>query len=436
MIYNNLDLVLKTSDGKVYMLYLGNDNSLIIDKISAGNKIAILARIKSVKDFSADIDEYDRIHIAYVLTNGTLFYLMLENNAMLKSPITLSKDNSDIGYLTLKFSGSLLHILFMAKSKKISNQYELYDFIKSENKLNKIKIADITKTRSLYPFLLDGISGSLYLLYSDNCADNFIVNKFDNATGLWIIYYKNLKIKNAHNINFLIDNQNTGIIIFNCYINNSVQVLEIHKNLNNYNADWSMPKLLSKSGTDSVHPSILCVDTKTYVLWEEKKNIVYKTFDDINSEWESRVFLCKKNESIKRVILISNLISLKDTTCYINSDFSMVQLQNRKNSDIIIASSMTSKSNEFYNNINPQDDVTQKSALRNLQLILIEKDKKISSLKNEIQKLDFDKKVLSQNILHLNESITNLELEISNLKSEKGKSQKKWKLNIFKDQRN
>ncbi|WPC42483.1 hypothetical protein [Clostridium sp. JS66] len=411
MIYNNkCSFVVRNSKNIFYKFTLNNQKNLFLQSYDYRGLISSSIFKENINNFSIDIDSMDKIHILYTSTSGNIKYTVYPSSFHKDINVLNINEKYNISFLKLKIVNFKPHIFYILEDKLQSPYKSIHHIFSHNNSLHNIKIEDISFSKYIYPYIVDTVNDTIYLFYTTN-GKKFKIKKFDTNSGNWSNYDDTLSISSANNANFLINNKNIVLVCYNSSFNKNIQTFIKYKELNSYNFQWSDPVILSDETSNSTHANIINKSGNTYVTWEENGQIVYrKSFCGMN-DWSSKKILTSKKEKFFTGIYLSNHNTDKDYKSILSTiDINIIPYP--------IINLEGNTSNSFYINKDPINNsifipTTKKTAfnknekkyIKDLQNMLVDKDKKIIELsqynlilKNELETKNKQLENLSQKL--------------------------------------
>lgn len=397
--------------------YLDSNRNLCVEEYNGEIWVKTLLR-NHVIDFSVDIDKYDKIHIIYITPQGEMKYTFFPLSGNDKTLANLNLKSGSIQNLSLKVIGYDIHIFYMIRSNYKSLRWSIYHSFWHSNNWKSTKITDVISKNTLIPYSIDINKNNLYILYSKDSDKSFGIKRFNLDFFIWSDFEENIMLDGAHNISFIIDNNGYACISFNSPFDRIVQTVMIYRDLNKKVSQWSNYLMLSQGSMHALYPSIYCDDTETCILWEEEDKIYYKKSEFSPEKLSDKIQLSEKVSTFLKCIYLSNFRSdkkVKSTFVYFDNT-SIPEMISKKTSlkidftDAYIQEKINPDSNIF------EQVSIKENYIRELQLLLNEKDKQLSLFSDTNEKLKLE---LNKYIDSYKATLANYEKRIANLEEEK-----------------
>ena len=425
---NNFNFVLRDSKDHFHRFFISEDNSLLLDSVNS-NATAPYIIEKDILDYSVDLDKYDKIHILFLNSSGELHYRIHPSKNTERKIGDFNLKANSVRFLTIKTIKEDVHIFYMINDRHSKN-WSIYHSLWHNNSWSTNKIVEVTADKLLYPYRIDCTNSNIYLFYSKDSLYTYGIKKFNLDFFIWGDLDENIELMGAHNASFLINDRNLAFICYNASVNRNLYTIVKYKDLNINSSLWSKDIPLSDASTNAVHPCMIIRNNYTYVLWEEGDALVYRKTDSGLINWIGKNTLLTKKSSVSNSIYISSHPSepgFKSTFCPIVLDSPPYPIINiERNSDRQQFIEKEKQSRYSGEGVSPQSNITSKDEyIRELQLILIEKDKRIletikqketlskelDELKSDIDNKDMEITYLQQQLLSTQEDFSNFQKE-------------------------
>lgn len=296
MIYKNLPNIIRNSQNIFYKFWLDSSNNLIVenyDEFNVKNNIRFTYR-QSVLDYSVDIDETDRIHIAFITNDGILKYSILDSPTVEKTISSVSSKDYKINYLTIKNISSDVHIFYMIQSKYNIDKWTIHHSFLHNNIWNSNKLGETLSTNSPLPYSIDSYKNNIYIFYLTNTPNQYCIQKFNISFSIWSTIDKSISLLNCQNAELFINNLGIGVICYNSLIGRNTNTLLKFKDFNANSSIWSDGLLVKSNTFDSSLPSILCKNDALFLFWRENDTLfLVKSFYEATGLVEKKVLQYK-----------------------------------------------------------------------------------------------------------------------------------------------
>lgn len=426
---NNYNFVLRDSKDHFHKFFLSEDNSLMMCPINNSSAAAANTLESDILDYSVDIDKDDKIHILFLGSTGELFHRIHPSTNTQKKLAELNLKANSIKFLTIKTINEDVHIFYMLNTKHTAT-WSLYHTYWHNNSWSTKKVVEVTSEKFIYPYRIDCTKNYIYLFYSKDSKDSYGIKKFNLDFFIWGDLDEGIELRGAHNASFLINTRNVAFICYNASINRNIYTVVRYKDLNNNSSLWSKDIPLSDPSINALHPSIIVRNNYTYILWEEGDSLVFRKTDSGLINWNTKNMLLSHKDSISNCIYITthnSELGFKSTFCPLVLDSPPYPIVNvEKNSEkqqFIEKERITRAQIEAVSNMPGM--LSKEDYIRELQLILIEKDKKIletfklkellakelDEIKSEMEKRDMEITYLQQQLLSTQEEYSAFQKE-------------------------
>lgn len=418
---NNYSFLLRDSTNYYHKFYLSESNTLMLQTFSDKGLSSISPVEKNIADYSVDMDKEDKIHLILLKDSGELYYRIHPSNKFQKKLAQINLKSNKVKFLTIKSIKEDVHIFYTLNKSNLSPS--IYHSYYHNNCWTTKKVVDVKADKFLYPYMIDCTKDYIYLFYSKDSKQSYGIKKFNLDFYMWGDLDDNIKLPISHNASFLINDKNIAFICYNASLNRNIYTLVRYRDLNNNSCQWSKDIPLSEATINALHPAVVVRNNYTYIIWMEGDNIVYRKTDSASINWSSKDILMKKNPYICNSVCISNHSSepnFKSTYCPIIVDsppYPVINVEKASNREEI-----KEKENTLipytHNNRNTEDLSYKEEYIRQLQLIIMEKDKKLMEyyhLNNELSKKIEE---LTSHIKESNMDLSHLQQEYQLLKQE------------------
>lgn len=278
MIHKNLPYIIKNSENIIYKFNLDSSHNLIVESYNdldpSANVNNRLTYKQHVLDYSVDIDDKDKIHIAFITEDGLLKYSTLDFPNIEKTVSSVHSKDYKINYVTIKIISSDIHIFYMIQSKYNVDKWSIYHSFFHNNLWISKKLAEISFIKSSLPYNIDFYKNNIYIFHSTNISYQYCIQKFSTSFSLWSTIENNINLMNCQNAEFFINEIGIGIICYNSYINRSINTLLKFKDFNVSSSAWSDDLLAKTNNFDFSLPSILYNNDALFLFWKEN-NILF-----------------------------------------------------------------------------------------------------------------------------------------------------------------
>lgn len=390
---NNYSFLLRDSTNYYHKFYLSENNTLMLQTFSDKGLSSISPVEKNIADYSVDMDKEDRIHLIILKDSGELFYRIHPSNKYQKKLAQVNLKSNKIKFLTVKSIKDDVHIFYMLNNKS-SLSPSIYHSYYHNNCWTTKKVVDVKADKFPYPYMIDYSKNYIYLFYSKDSKQSYGIKKFNLDFYMWGDLDDDIKLPISHNTSFLINDKNIAFICYNASLNRNIYTLVRYRDLNSNSSKWSKDIPLSEATINALHPAIVVKNNYTYIIWTEGDNIVYRKTDSAFINWCSKNVLMKKSPYLCNSICISNHSSepnFKNTFCPVIVDsppYPVINLEKTSNKEEIQEKENTLI--PFITKGQGAEAISNKEEyIRQLQLIIMEKDKKLMEyyhLNNELSK--------------------------------------------------
>lgn len=292
MIYKDLPYIIKNSENITYKFWLDSSGNLIVEnynELNVKNNIRFTYK-QSVLDYSVDIDDIDRIHIAFVTKDGILKYSFLDSPNIEKTISSVPSKDYKINYLTIKNISSDIHIFYMVQNKYNIDAWAINHSFLHNNVWNSKKLGEALLINNSLPYSIDFYKNNIYVFYLANTPNQYCIQKFNISFSIWSTTENNITFINCQNAELLINSLGIGVICYNSYINRSINTRLKFKDFNVNNSIWSDDLLVRNNSFDSSLPSILCKNDALFLFWKENNTLfLIKFFYEATNLGEKKI---------------------------------------------------------------------------------------------------------------------------------------------------
>lgn len=277
----------KDSLNRTFIFSKDNNNNLVFNKINMDDSPTIID--KNVVDFSATLDENNRLHLIYLRRRGELIYCKYSDETWQKKPIgRLDIRSNTYKYLTLYVHKNTINIFYVSANLINLNLWTIEHIIKINDNWQKFIVANIYSEKTVDPFFMDNDEfGNIYLVYSGKEYNNYnIYYLFFNAfTKRWSTNPTKISSSAANNIlpYLFIDSQSNIHILWYSSSNKDYYLnYKRYSSVGDSKYQWkeiSLPKIIG----DNYHALMFERDNKLniiYISQEEVFNLVSKNYGD------------------------------------------------------------------------------------------------------------------------------------------------------------
>ena len=156
--------LLKDSLDQSFILFKDDEKKLILNIYKENSQITV---DKNILDFSAAIDENNKLHLIYLQENGDLVYCVYSEDGWQKNLIGKLDVQSNIyRYLTLLIHKNTINIFYAFSNIINLNLWTIEHILKSKDNSKKYVVANIFSEKIIDPFYIDSDEfGNIYLVY-------------------------------------------------------------------------------------------------------------------------------------------------------------------------------------------------------------------------------------------------------------------------------
>lgn len=277
MIHKNLPYIIKNSENIIYKFNLDSSHNLIVESYNdldpSANVNNRFTYKQYVLDYSVDMDDKDKIHIAFITEDGLLKYSTLDFPNIEKTISSVHSKDYKINYVTIKIISSDIHIFYMIQSKYNIDKWSIYHSFFHNNSWISKKLAEISFIKNSLPYNIDFYKNNIYIFHSTNISYQYCIEKFSTSFSLWSTIENNINLMNCQNAEFFINEIGIGIICYNSYINRSINTLLKFKDFNVNSSAWSDDLLAKTNNFDFSLPSILYNNDALFLFWKENNTL-------------------------------------------------------------------------------------------------------------------------------------------------------------------
>lgn len=280
---------IKDSLNNSFMLFRDNNENLLFDKINIDNSSMIID--KDIMDFSATIDENNRLHLLYLNKSGELIYCTYSENAWHKNLIgRLDIQSNMYKYLTLLIHKNTINIFYATANIINLNLWTIEHIVKNIDNWQKHVVTNIFSDKTLDPFYIDQDEfGNIYLVYSGKESVHYNVYYlfFNTFNKKWAPNPTKISSSFVDNIlpYIFVDTQNNVHILWYC--SNNGEYLLKYKRFSSIGEDkfhWREIKLPKITGSNS-HALMLEKYNRLNILYAERNEIYNLVSNDHGNSW-------------------------------------------------------------------------------------------------------------------------------------------------------
>lgn len=282
-------IFLKNSLNQSFILFKDDNKNLIFNKINRDNNLITID--KDVLDFSATIDEEDRLHLLYLDNSGDLIYCIYSEDNWQKNLIGKLDVQSNIyKYLTLFVHKNTINIFYVFANIINLNLWTIEHITRNRDKLKKHVVANIFSEKVIDPFYIDSDEfGNIYLVYSGKEYNNYNIYYlfFNTFTKIWTTTPTQISSSNANNIlpYLFVDSQNNIHILW--YSSNNTNYLLKYKRFSSVGESkfqWkeiNLPKILGYN-----YPALMFEKNNNLnIIYVSEEKIFNLTSNDYGNTW-------------------------------------------------------------------------------------------------------------------------------------------------------
>ncbi len=306
MIYKDLPCIIKSSQNILHKFWLDSSNNLIIEKFDefdTKNNTRFTYK-HSVLDYSVDIDDMDRIHIAFLTKDGVLKHSILDSPSIEKTITSVPSKDYKINYITIKSISSGIHVFYMIQNKYNINKCTINHSFLHNDVWSFKKLDETLFINDSLPYSIDSYKNNIYIFYLTNTPNQYCIQRFNIPFSTWTMLENNISLENCQNAELFINNIGIGIICYNSYINKTVNTILKFKDFNASSSIWSDNLLIRNNSFTSSLPSVLCMNDALFLFWRENDTLFL-----VKSYYETTNLCDKKMISYKDTIFIGKYIS-------------------------------------------------------------------------------------------------------------------------------
>ncbi|WP_139904355.1 hypothetical protein [Clostridium thermarum] len=420
---NNFSFVLRDSKDHFHKFFLSEDNSLMLEPVTTISSEGTYTIEQDILDYSVDIDREDKIHILFLNGAGELCYRLHPLLNTQKKLVEINLKTTSMKFLTLKVIDEDIHIFYML-SNRHSSTWSIYHSLWHNNAWTVKKVVEVTAEKLLQPYRIDYTKNNLYLFYSKNSRDSYGIKKFNLDFYMWGDLDECIDLNGSHNASFIINERNVAFICYSSSIYRNIYTVIKYRDLNNNSSRWSKDLPLSENSINALHPCMIIRNNYTYVLWEEGDALVFRKTDSGQINWTNKNILLTQKSSVSNCVYISSHPSepgFKSTFCPLvlaTPPYPIINLEKSPERQQFIESEKQLKS-QTANISNLTNMISKEEYIRELQLILIEKDKKLL----ETVKL---KEILTRELETIKSVLSTKDMEIAYLQQQLSDTQEEY----------
>ncbi len=211
-------IFIKDSKNQSYLFFKDNNRNLVFNKVNTDENSTIVD--KDVLDFSATIDENNKLHLLYLHEQGELIYCVYSSNSWQKNLIGKLDTKSNIyKYLTLFIHKNTINIFYVFANLINLNLWTIEHITKNKDNLKKHIVANIFSDKIINPFYIDSDEfGNIYLVYSGKEYNHYSIYYmfFNTFTQIWTTTPTKISSSVTNNIlpYIFVDTQNNVHILW------------------------------------------------------------------------------------------------------------------------------------------------------------------------------------------------------------------------------
>ncbi|SHH61188.1 hypothetical protein [Sporanaerobacter acetigenes] len=275
--------ILRTLNGEYYNFYLNQNNKLMMDKFNSLNSLMSTSLVANeyILDFSAFIDEKDKVHLIYLLKDGNLIYSIYFNDKWSESLVGKFNLKSNIyNNLSIYIIENVIYIFYAYANLINKKIWTMEVIIGNKTNWTKKRITTILSENSFNSFRVDYDKiGNIHFVYTSREGE---INQ---------VYYTfyNTYMRNWNQIPFQISDSNTSNLFPYLFVDSKDNIHILWYTLKNKDYELQYKKL-SPNGKDkykwrSINLPSIKNCTFTPIMFESKDTlkIVYLKNKTINS---------------------------------------------------------------------------------------------------------------------------------------------------------
>mgnify|MGYP001046718336 CR=1 FL=1 len=437
-------IFIKNLSNQYFNFYIDNEQNLIFKKLNVDNHYTDSTIIESdVLDFSATIDQHNKLHLLYLIKEGELIYSTYSDNTWEKNLIGKLDTKSNIyKYFNLSLHENQINIFYAFTNLININLWTIEHITKGANNWQRNTVISILSEKTFSPFHVDKDKfGNIYLVYcgKDYNHNHIYCSYYNIFTQRWTPTPTKISTSSINNTlpYLFIDSRNNIHILW--YSSNNIDYILNYKHLSSVGQNkyqWQevdLPQIVNSS-----YPALMFEkDNKLKIIYIKGEEIFSLSSKDYGKTWNKEyktsivhypIFLIKYYN-----ISLDN-INDKINHCYASIDNNNIQFyfgDNSKDDSIInIVSNAHEKVNisleqmEESNTVNAEVEklAELKNMLLEIQNELIVNNKNIEQYFTSLDKL-----------INITNNIQNdIEFLKSKLKNIEEKQDNKTKLFRFK----
>lgn len=211
-------IFIKDSLNQSFVFFINNNQNLIFNRINTEDGLTIID--KNVLDFSAAIDENNRLHLLYLQDKGELIYCVYSDKTWQKNLFTKLDTQSNIyKYLTLLVHKNSINIFYAFANLINLNLWTIEHITKNKDNWQKHIVANIFSEKIINPFYMDNDEfGNIYLVYSGKEYNNYNIYYlfFNTFTKRWTTTPTKISSSLANNVlpYIFVDSENNVHILW------------------------------------------------------------------------------------------------------------------------------------------------------------------------------------------------------------------------------
>lgn len=283
------NIFINDSQNQSFVFFKDDNNNLIFNQVNTEDSSTIID--KKVLDFSATIDENNKLHLLYLRKRGELIYCIYSEKSWQKKLIGRFDIHSNkYKYLTLFVHKNTINILYVSANLINLNLWTIEHIIKVNDSWQKIIVANIFSEKAIDPFYIDSDEfGNIYLVYSGKEYNNYnIYYLFFNAfTKRWTNNPTKISSSVANNIlpYIFTDSQNNVHILW--YSSDNGDYLLNYKrysSIGDSKFQWkeiSLPQILG----NNYHAIMFEKSNKLNIIYISQEEIFNLVSNDYGNTW-------------------------------------------------------------------------------------------------------------------------------------------------------
>ncbi len=397
-------VLIKTLDNQFHNFYIDETKNLILNKYNQNNEYIESTKIsnENILDFSASIDRKNKIHLIYLLKDGSLIYSIYYNEKWSNHLIGKLNLKSNIyKELKLYIFNNEIYIFYAYTNLINENIWTIEEIIGSKNGWNKKRIVNVLSEKNFSPFCIDFDKlGNIHMVYraKDKNSNQIYYTFYNIFVKKWNQLHTKISDSMTNNSfpYLFVDSQNNIHILWyslvseDCILNYK-NLLTIGQNRDN----WEKVKLpLIKNSIST--PIMFEYDNNLNILYLKDNNIFSLISKDNGRTWYEENKTTFNTKTIWLVKYSSNSTSdaiqgkINDIYCIIDNN--ILYLNNFNNSSI--KKSVDSSKKKVTKELGLMD---LKDLEENLVQINMTLEKILASINNIENSMTISKKTIKNN---------------------------------------